>query len=53
MEGEGLKKLKKRLAFLIQELAMKNYYDGWTVNGFKKERKEIEEKIKQIEKDNI
>ncbi len=53
METKEITKLKERLRFLVQEIAMGSYYDGWTLSGLKKERKEVEERIKQLEKDNI
>ncbi len=43
--------MKKRIKYLKTELAHAGYHDGWTLDGFKKELKELESAMEKMEGD--
>jgi hypothetical protein len=40
-------KILKRIQYLEMELIHEGYLDGWTIRGYKKELKELKEKLKK------
>ncbi len=46
-----IERYEKRVKQLTIELVMKNYYDGWTLNGMKKEIESLKSEINEIKKD--
>ena len=48
MIKERIEKIKKRISWLKTEIAMGEYYDGWTLSGLKKELKNLVNELKSI-----
>jgi len=45
---DNIEKIKERIRFLKTEMTMRNYSDGWTIEGFKKELTVLEEQLKRL-----
>ena len=47
---KSLKTIKDRIKYIKKELIHENYWDGFTVKGFKDELKELEKKLNDMGK---
>jgi hypothetical protein len=43
---DNIEKIKKRIDFIKTELIMRNYSDGWTIEGFEIELAALEVQLK-------
>jgi hypothetical protein len=48
MIKENIERIKKRINWLKTQIAMSAYYDGWTLNGFRKELSELIGKLSNL-----
>lgn len=48
MMNEKIKRVKDRINWLKTQITMSGYYDGWTLNGFRKELSELIGKLSKL-----
>ena len=51
MKLKTIEEIKDRIRFINAEIIMKNYSDGWTIQGLKEELHKLKEKLKRIKND--
>jgi len=45
---DNIVKIKTRIQFIKTELTMRNYSDGWTIQGLEKELSVLEAQLKRL-----
>jgi hypothetical protein len=48
MIKENIERIQKRINWLKTQIAMSGYYDGWTLNGFRKELTKLIGKLSDL-----
>ena len=46
--GNREKQIKERISYIKKELVMENYWDGFTLKGFREELASLEEELKTL-----